>query len=320
MKKLISSFGLVSIILFTGCFSTSGQVGIEYTKVSQNEMPSWYLNPKTKDGLYLYGIGEGENLEEAIKSALTNISSNLSTTISSTSRLKKESILKYREYVSKEVSEETISKTEELVFRNHEVSNSFKQRFNKIIVEVKVDKNTLFNDLSKELQTLNTNYDLIINKTKDKLTLFNKIKDLQLSYISFMNKANILSSFNYGIEDKYWNVLDNISKQKEDLKNKISFSISKQNISEVVVLKVEEYLNNEGFKVTNQGEYNILVSSVLNHKQPYGMFITNSNLSLQVIKDSSTIFSKEFILEGYSSNSIEDSISNAYNSLEVSIF
>jgi len=72
MKYIIS----ICIALFIiGCGGSGQPEPVAY--------PSWFLNPPANDGSFLYGTGEGRDIDSAKASALNSVAASLSITVSS---------------------------------------------------------------------------------------------------------------------------------------------------------------------------------------------------------------------------------------------
>ena len=317
MKKIIT---LIFITLFfLGCSSS------KKVEVQTPTYPSWYLNPLFEDSIYLYGIGEGNNLDKALKSALISISSRLSLTISSSSSIKNKSYIDYREYVTKESVQDIFSKTEDLTFNNYLIESNKKMGFNSFIVYVKVKKSDLVNSLLSELKNLEniTKEKEKVLLKKDSLSKYFTYKTIFNEYNSKIKKVQILKNLKKEFDDKkYYDKLKYLYSKIIKNKSESTFFLSNKTNNQTPLNKLKESLNNENFLVLekNKAQYKIEISSNINRKNPRGFYIVNNNISFEIYLNNSLIKTKNYMIKGVSSNSYEDAISNSYEELELSYF
>ena len=167
MKKLLSA------LLLTLVFSCSSISGTSSGDIS------WYLSPVQNNSESIYGVGQGHTLEEATKSALSDASARLSTTVSSTST----TLLEESKYdVNDEFRQQISQNIEKIEFPNFEVTKSTTKDA-ATYVEVMIDRKQ-FVDLQKEKIEFLDNQIRNINKSVNKQNIiqqrssYNKIIDL----------------------------------------------------------------------------------------------------------------------------------------------
>ena len=122
---------LLILISAAGCVAPGKQIQPEQAG-EKSTYPQWYLSAPKDTPFYLYGVGEGETKESALKNALLNISSRLSLTISSDSNIYKESYTDYREYTQKTVKEDIRAKTQSLTFSDYELLKSVQPKIQQL--------------------------------------------------------------------------------------------------------------------------------------------------------------------------------------------
>lgn len=311
--KIEIVFLVVIALVFSSC-SSQKEKNISF----EPKYPSWYLTPVSNDFIYLYGIGEGENLDEATKNALVSISSNLSVSITSNSTLKKESFFKYREYVSKQFLENINSNTQNLTFQNYEVINFHKQSYNKFLAQVRVKKSVLINSLKKEFALLDSEYiqALKMVEKKDfysKYLEYIKLDDKQKTYIK---KLQILKDLEPSYNDeKFYLKLKELNQKIEYSKSRVGFYILKEKIYPKISSKIKEYFTNEGFELYKNASYKIDIQSKVDSKNARGIFIVNNTITINILYNNKIVKSKVFKTEGVSSNSKEDAINLSYDLL-----
>ena len=303
------------VLFLSGCTNSKKEVTKSF------EFPSWYLNPMANDNVYLYGIGEGFNLKEAKQNALVSLSSSLMITIESKSSLKKESILKYREYVFKNFNIDTTSNTEKLTFKNYETINVKKQRYNNILVQVRVKKTDLINSLNKEVKNLYKEYKDISNSRENDLKRYFKLLNFQRNFISKTNKVEILSDLDKSFDMTYHEkLLKNIYSSLNKLKSSITFSVNSHNVNDTMNSKISEYLTQKDFLIKSASKYKVVYEIINNSKIAQGMHIVNSTVIVEVLYNNEKVVSKEYKLDGYSSLSKNDAIYDAYTKFKLDIF
>lgn len=309
MKLKIVFFIIISI-LFSSCTSQKNE------NLFFEKYPSWYLNPISSDATHLYGIGEGDNLDEATKNALVSISSNLSLSINATSTLKKESSFKYREYVSKEYLENIDSSTQKLTFQEYEVVNFYKQNYKKFLAQVRVKKSNLVKSLKNEFELLDTEYLDVLQelKNKDFLTKYLEYEKLNEKVKAYINKNQILENL-----DSTYNGTVFISKLKKlnqkikSSKSKVSFHILKENQYPKISSWLKQYLTNNGFEIKDTSSYKIDIQSKIDSKNARGIFIVNNTITISILYSNKVLKSYVYETQGVSSNSEDDAINISYN-------
>lgn len=316
IKILLSSIAL--ILSLTSCISSKNEPVLK-----QQTYPSWYINSIPNDYLYLYGNGEGENIDEAVKNALSDISYKLSTSISSNLEINQNSYKDFREYVTKEVSSNVSSKSENLTFRNYEINKSEKISFNKFIVNVKVEKQKFVESIKNEFDGMisKNNTNLTNLNLDDKLTNFLTLKDFLFKLHNFQNKAEIISILDNSFEvKKYYSLTRNVYDKMIGNKRKVSFQIENKTNNTLVEKLITQSLNQNGFNVSNENsKYKMILSSKVNKKSPQGFYIVDYYLNAEIEFDNKILKSYIFESKGVSSNSFEDAKNSAIEKLKIDI-
>ncbi|RBQ29975.1 LPP20 family lipoprotein [Aliarcobacter vitoriensis] len=312
MKKL---YHLVFIILlFTSCTS---KVDI---KKDDLQYPDWYLNAPKNNDISLYGVGIGQNNNQAVKNALDDLSSRLLVTISANTTTSSKSYRDFREYTQKTVVQDIKSQIEKLSFQNYIIEKS--TYFDKnIIVLLSVQKSKVANDLKKEIDFLYKESESLKNQKMDTLSKYLKYKDLLDVFYKNYNKSQILSSF-IDDNDKYIKTIDEIKKTKNILKNQIDFFINSDNNSKKFDNLFKNSLVNKGFKVIesslkNENSYELNINSQSSQNRAYDFYIIENILNIKIINSkNSQILGKSIELKGASSNSFDDAKINLIQKLK----
>lgn len=313
MSKIALIF--LFIFLFSGC-ATNNKI-----EIKTPQYPSWYLNPIFEDSKYLYGIGEGENINNAIQSAISSISSRLSLTISSTSNIYNKSYTDYKEYIIKESIQEIFSKTENIKFNNYEILNSKKIAFNNFIINLQIKKIDLLNSLTNELTLLNKNLNIkeIELLNHDPLTKYLSYKEIFKQQYSYINKVEIVKNLNKNFDEKsFYKSLDERYSKIYKNKNLSTFYIKNSTNNELISNKLKEELNKDFLILDNTNvKYKVEISSNINKKTSHGFFIVDNNITLKIYYENRLLKTKNYITKGVSSNTFDDAINNSYEEIDL---
>jgi len=287
MKILISLF--IALFLLSGCGSQKRVV------IEQKKLPVWYENPTRTTLNTLYSIGEGENKKEAIINALNSIASTLSVYISSefnTKSISKEGDIENYNSIS---TSEINSKVKKIRISNYEIINSKDFGFERYLVEIKVDKQKLFDSLNQEL---NQKFKIIESKYEDAQN-YDAIKQLSIYKNSKESSAymqNILlvmrglnSDFN---TDDYIKKLQKLDTKYEKLLSKISFSIASNDDAKVLETAIADGLSSKKYSINNsfdKNHFKIFISSSSVKTRAYGFDLLRSTIFISTKDNFGTI-------------------------------
>lgn len=293
---------LVVPFLIIGCGSAP-------KNVEQTSIPNWYIQAP-QSTTYLYGAGEGYSIDEAKNSALNQIASSLSVTISSNFK-------KSEGYSSgsagnsffKNVKNDVNAEVKKIDFSNVEIVNN-KLIEGKYYILVKINKQKLFNTTKEKFQILDNqiNEQLNLSTTNEYETLRNINKTIP-NINQALAKANVLYALNgsfdlKGYSDKYSSYLT----KKEELLNKITVSVSNPNNQ--FSQKLIELLNEKNYKIKSDSVVNIEVSTKPRFSETYGMQVSRVTVNLKVTANNKTIYSENIEVKGIS-NTREQALAKA---------
>ena len=144
---------VVFSLAFVGCVNSKQDI----------EIPQWYLNSPANTGLFLYGSGDGENLEAAKSNALNNMAAGLVVSISSSLQTTtKTSVLNGKDSYSKDISKDVKVEVQKIKFTNAIVKNS--QLINgRFYVLMQVNRIDLFIQKKSEFDTRDNRIDDILS-------------------------------------------------------------------------------------------------------------------------------------------------------------
>ncbi|SHG88467.1 LPP20 lipoprotein [Marinomonas polaris DSM 16579] len=122
-------------------------------------MPDWWVSPPEDSAKWLYGLGEGPNLNAANQQALSNIAGKLQTKISSSlSRRTQETTVSSSDYIDRQLSSEI-----EKVSLSHFETLKTETLSHRVMTLVRVDKEALANDWSRQLQVIENDLEKILS-------------------------------------------------------------------------------------------------------------------------------------------------------------
>lgn len=279
--KIMMSVLLVFLIL-SGCSSKKRVVAVE------KPLPSWYLHPMQSTSDTLYSVAQGENKADAIANALNEILSTLSISISSEFNIK--SVVKEGQVQSVQSTSLSDIKTrvEQIRINNYQVINARDFSFERYLVQVKMDKRSLFKSLE---QDLNTKIRVLEDNNKEARNYY-AIKELGVYKKSLNSLANIHStlavmrSLNPNFDDAiYTEKLQNAQKKYDKLLSKISFSINSNNDAKNLRASIAKGLSANTYKINNHKDkkhFNIYMSSKTQKAKSYGFDLARSAISITV--------------------------------------
>lgn len=271
----IISYLLISLLLI-GCGGSKQPEPLSY--------PSWYLNPPQNDGSFLYGIGEGHDINSAKSSALNAIAGSLSITVSSEFK-KSESSSSFNGSENAYHSALNTLKAEvkEIEFSDYRIVQN-QLISDKAIVLVEVSRVKLFNDqkakldrFSKELQAEQKNIERLSALQQAYLYEQSISKAQKLVSLALLSK-----SINSGFDTSaYMEQAAQIKQSKTDALGNAKVSIIAEQDARVFVDALKEGLNEAGIKtVSSNANTYIHLKNRFQTDEIYGFNIAKATLSL----------------------------------------
>lgn len=278
----MKSFGIIVYFLY---FYTVFVVGV----FAKNTIPEWYNNKPEDNKLYIFGIGSGDSVNEAVRSGIDNVYINIYTSVYN--------------YVSDDVVGENIKKLKEnakedlnINFSSYIIENSVNID-NKYYVLISFKRNELFNRQVSDLDVLNTailtkyasiaNYsDFVkLHKYKDILTLINNAQNK----INIIKVIGIFNDIKYQdtykkIKNDYKKIVDNIG-VKLDLDKDLSFLLG--NV-------VNGILGDNGVKVKSKSQNKLIINSQNDIIKVHNIFVVKTKFMCKVVYKNNVISYKIF--------------------------
>ncbi len=121
---------------------------------AEKPLPSWYLNPPKGDSRYLYGVGEAATRNDAVKSALDDLISQLGISIGSSYRSSTSVERGYREYYTQNVQTGITGEVQQLHVSRYEVVDAVRQRYDSYFALVRVEKSALEQELQARIDAV----------------------------------------------------------------------------------------------------------------------------------------------------------------------
>ncbi|MFA6144720.1 MAG: LPP20 family lipoprotein [Sulfurimonas sp.] len=301
-------------------------IGLGIGLIAGENVPSWYFNPPSDNETSWYGVGEGNSLRQAKDSALSDIASKLSVTISSkVSKSVTQSSTGMLSTYNQNVNVNQESEVKKMSFNNFEVVSS-SQNDSKALVLVQVDKAKFLKD---QLQTLtDTVKDLDglqqAPQGKSILEQYQAFKSMEPDVEKAKTIISILTTFDIPFErTKMSQAVNDYRDSMDAVRSKIEFYINADNDSRYCSDVLKEALATEKIKTSrylNRNNKNIVVVDLdteVTSKQLYGAYMVNARTSVSLKSTEGSTLST-FIVESRGSSSLDraTALKNASNNFK----
>jgi len=153
--SLLISVSLTLAVLFAGC--SHKPKPLNQKPVS---LPSWFLNPPSSSGRYMYATAIGRDKKNAINNALSSIISTLGIRIKSSYSSK---IKEHNYYTDTKITNNVETKTSSVNINNFILIKATQTSYEHIAVLVRVDKTKFVNGLISHLNYQKKNIDMRYN-------------------------------------------------------------------------------------------------------------------------------------------------------------
>lgn len=279
----------IFLTLFTLLFVMSGCGSDKQMVVAQKkELPSWYSNPPQSANGSLYAVGEGQNKEEAIASALSYMASTLSVSIAS--QFNSKSVVKEGYNSSNEATytNEIQSDVKKIRISNYELIDAQTMGYKKEIVLIKSDKKKIFESLAHELEQTFA----LIEQKKNTLSNSNALKKLifyketQESLASLPNTLLVMNSLDKSFRgENYLAHAQSLDKEYETLLLSVSFSVECNSDADKLVSSITKALSDKKLKVNKSSDANhfrVILTSNTQQASAYGFTLARSALDINI--------------------------------------
>ncbi|QOY55382.1 LPP20 family lipoprotein [Candidatus Sulfurimonas marisnigri] len=312
-------------VTFIGCSAGKAPQALHVEK----QLPKWYLTPPSNNGISLYGVGEGINREESIKSALDNLVSKLGITISSNYNSTTNTKKGYREYFTQASSSDISSEVSKIRISNYEVIEIHKQNYKHFITLVRSDKKLFIKNL---ITTLNQRYKKIEDKQKHIIDMnilrrYSFFKESQQTLSQTHSTLLVLNSLDKNFDDSpYLKIIQTINNDSDLLIKNMSISFSASKESSAFVNSIKSVLSETKIAIkpnsqNDKNNINISLSHKLNKAFSHGFHIARTSVLIEVKDNKKNIMHSEQIdAVGHSPQSddiaMSDSIKNFKEEIE----
>lgn len=296
---------LLIVILINGCYKNNSTIEKTNTQVS---IPNWYINSPANTNANIYGIGEGETIDDAKNNALNNMSSKLLVNISSDLTRKK--VSSSDGYYENNIEENLKVKVENIQYTNINVEKNSLINYNYYLL-VKVDRIKLFKENEKKFKLidnkLKNSYSELSNKSKVNQII--QLEKMKTDIVSNKKRAFILyainNNFNY---DYYLKQYDSYLNKIEKLKNSIKIKIYSNNTyykDELI-----DFLNINNYKITNSNSFDIkiIINNKSRHSSTKGWNIAKTTTILSIHENRQILSNRIIETIGRSSSSKNDAL------------
>ena len=255
------------------------------------ELPSWYVKTPKSTSSDLYAVGSGQNKQDAITDALTQMISTLGVSVSS--KFTSKTVIKEGSSESYDATftNNATSEVKQIRISNYELLESQRLGYKRYAVLVKSNKKRLFQSMKKELEQ--TFYGI---EQKEKIVLQqNMLKQLNfykksLEKLALLeNKLIVMSELDSRLNTSYYlkkyTVLD---EKYETLYKNISFSFHSNNAAKNLEAPLAKGISAKKLKLSSKrgrGHFTIFIASHIEKANSYGFTLARSSIDIQV-KDS----------------------------------
>ena len=309
LKKSFYSLGIASfVLLMNGCMGSSQP---QY-KSPQVSIPNWYINAPSSNYINLYGIGQGETIEEAKNNALNSISSKLLVNIDSTLETTK---ISSQDSYSKESKQNIKVEVEKIQYTNTEIEKNILINDNYYLL-VKVSRTKLFEENKKKFDLINSKLDKNYQELSKK-SIFSKIIELtemKPDITTNEKKALVLYAINNDFDyssylKKYSSYLNEI----DTLKDTIKINVTSNNNKYYFLDELIDLINTNKYTVSKSAnsDIKININNKIRYSKARGWIIAKVSTTLTVYQNNK-IFSNRIIKSiGRSTSSKENALEDA---------
>lgn len=292
-------------------------------KTQNQDTPVWYNSPKQNSSQNLYGVAEGNTLEEATRFALADAAARLMVNLSSESSLLRE---ENQTSVNEEMRQNVRQNIEKISFSNFNVSSS-KKIGEKFYVEVQVERAPFLREqkervgfLEKQISDLEKNAagKNTIQKRNSLLKILDLSKELEL-------KSRILAGAgdNIDLEKKLARIAF-FENQLNSLSDKIEFYFEMDSPKEISKI-IRTSLNREKIKIApsrnsfDSNQVVIRIKSSSKTQKVYESFMTKVEIDFENLAGGKVSASNSIEIIGSSVINEQESYAAALKNLEEKI-
>ncbi len=307
MKKIILQIVSLNIviIMLTGCMNIS-------EKLSQNKTPNWYISSPSNSETFLYGAGEGTNVDEAKSNALNDMSARLVVSVGSVmnTKIKTNSNGGY----SKDVLQDVTVEAKKIRFNNTEVEK-IQENDNKVFLVMKVNRSKLYNSKYKEFLIEDARIDekVKILRNNSVLEQIFALEDLKSEILSVKSKAFVLYAINNQFDySKLYTKYDSYLDESDKLKASISISVVTNDKNKFFLDIISNKLNENNYKISQlNSDVQVKLTNKIRYSIARGWHIAKVTTTVAVSSNNKTLSSHIIQTTGRSSSNKTNALSGA---------
>jgi len=253
-KKHLYILPLCSLLFFSACSDTvSPQPTVVST--SSQTLPQWYSEATNQDGSYIYGLGLSEDRKSALNSALNDVVSTLSVSVSSHySQQQHSTRTNGDESYNIDVQEHVNVITDEIKLTDYEVINQAQLSDGRFVIQIRVNKQQLFKNMYESLENTFKLLEVTLENKTDTLEKIIIYKKYRARLRHQMKTLDIMRTLNPAFDDTVF-------------KNKYAKVISTYN----------KLLVNKTFKLNVNDPYGAYTSYIYQDLAQDGVVLTKSD-------------------------------------------
>ena len=312
MKKHLYLLPLCSLLCFTACNDSSQPKPTVIT--TTQSLPAWYTHSSNQDGSYIYGLGLSTNRKDALNSALSDVVSTLSVSVSSNySQQRSSQTQDGAESYSVDIQERVNVITKEIKLTDYEVLHQEQLGDGRFVVQVRVSKQRLYKSMHERLENTFKMLDASLSgktDTLEKIMIYRKYLTLlkhrmdNLAILHTLNPAFDDSAFKASYEKR-------IKAYNELIANK-TFKLSVNDPYGAYAPYIYEGLVQDGLVLTTGDSYDYYVRVNIKEEHEVAVrrhvitFLTTTfNVSVGDSHSNKALFFTTFSLNSESDESIE---------------
>ena len=256
---------------------------------SSKQLPAWYLTPPAMTDEYLFGVGDGNTLEEARKSALENMISQLGITIASSYESTLNVHKGYREYFTKKTSHNIKSEIASLRISNYETLQSEKRAYNNYIMLIRSNKQQFTEGLIKELDQKVDKIEVqrMLLQNSDVLSRYQFYTEASNELNDMFSTLLVLNTLDATFQDDlYMQTISAINTELQALKEQMTFSFVSDTDSTVFQEEISVALTDKKMHIIDEKRVDndhvvIALHSTVNYALSHGFDIARVALVIE---------------------------------------
>lgn len=321
LKPVISILILTSSTL-AGCQTAPSQPSThtnDLNKTQLNAVPNWLLNPPQDNAQFLYGVGQGQNRQSAINSALADLSSKLGITVNS--QFKTELSVKDRgfELIKRDSQKSVTTQVNAIKISQYQVVEAYAPLPAQVSVFVKTDRQKLFKTYQKTLDAQLKSYQTqqIHLAKQGPLSQFLNTAQVYEQLPNFTQKRSVAESLNPKMNSQPYLAFEETVVQNYDAqKQQILFSLQASSKTDKAFAKaLSNKLSNQKLLAPFQKRafenLQIKLLSTSSLSQAYGFYIGRYQINLQVFEGRQQIGGKQLSFKGQGTQNYQNAENQA---------